>query len=202
MNEHSPRSTADIDGDAPLESVVDEAIARSNHEKVSLRAVMSAWGDRSYGPAFILLGFFAGTPLAVIPGAAAVVGLVIAALAVQMAFGKIHPWLPDIALRQSVSEKRLRQARRKSEPVLALIDNLITERFPWAASDIVRRIAAIIVALLGLAMTPFDAVPVAVAAPAWTVVLFGVAITARDGLVMMLAIAACVGVGYLAFRIF
>lgn len=201
MNE-SPVRPSEIDGNAPLESVVDEAIAQSEHKRVSLRAILAAWDDRSYGPVFILLGFFAGTPLAVVPAAAAVVGVLIAVLAIQMAFGKKHPWLPDIALRRSVSEKKLRSARKRAEPVLAFIDNLITERFPWAANEAMRRVAALIVVVLGLAMVPLDAVPVAVAAPAWTVVLFGVAITARDGLVMMLAIAACVGVGYLAFRIF
>ena len=50
-------------------------------------------------------------------------------------------------------------------------------------------------------MIPFDAVPFAVAAPAWTVVLFGVAITARDGLVMALALAACFGVAYLGMSV-
>jgi hypothetical protein len=189
-------------GDAPLEEIVDEAIAQSEDGKVTLRALLDAWGDRSYGPLFIMLGFIAGTPLAVIPGAAAVVGAVIALLAMQMTFGLTHPWLPKIALKQSVPEKNLRAVRRKLQKPLQFIDHLITERWSWASGEAMRRAAAIFVVLLGLVMIPFDAVPFLVAAPAWTVVLFGVAITARDGLVMVLALMGCMAIGFIGVRAF
>lgn len=198
----SSLSKAGGDPDRPLESIVDEAIDRSENGKVSLRALLKAWGDRSYGPLFILLGFFAGTPLAVIPGAAAIVGVLISVLAVQMLFGMAHPWLPGWALDRSVKQKNLIEARRKVERPLALLDHLITERWPWASGEVMRRIAALVVAVLGFVMVPFDAVPMAVAIPAWTVVVFGVAITARDGLAMIAAMAFAAGVAALAMRIF
>ena len=190
------------EGDAPLEEIVDDAIAQSENGKVTLRGLLDAWGDRSYGPLFIMLGFIAGTPLAVVPGAAAVVGAVIALLALQMAFGLNHPWLPGIALKQSVSEKNLRAMRRKLEKPLRFLDRLITERWSWAAGEAMRRAAAAMVAALGLVMIPFDAVPFLVAAPAWTVALFGVAIIARDGLVMVLALMGCLAIGLIGMRAF
>jgi len=198
----SRQSNSVADGDAPLESIVDDAIAQSENGRVSLRALLKAWDDRSYGPLFIVLGFVGGTPLAVIPGAAAVVGVVIAILALQMALGLNHPWLPDIALKQSISEEKLRDVRRKMDKPLRFLDHLITERWTWAAGEAMRRAAAIFVTALGILMIPFDAVPFAVAAPAWTIVLFGVAITARDGLVMSLALAGCLAVGFIAVRAF
>jgi len=198
----SRQSNSVADGDAPLESIVDDAIAQSENGRVSLRALLRAWDDRSYGPLFIVLGFVGGTPLAVIPGAAAVVGVVIAILALQMALGLNHPWLPDIALKQSISEEKLRDVRRKMDKPLRFLDHLITERWTWAAGEAMRRAAAIFVTALGILMIPFDAVPFAVAAPAWTIVLFGVAITARDGLVMSLALAGCLAVGFIAVRAF
>ncbi len=198
----SKRSHSVEDGDAPLESIIDDAIERSENGRVSMRALLIAWGDRSYGPLFILLGFVAGTPLAVVPGAAAVVGVVITVLALQMALGLKHPWLPGIVLKQSVSEEKLREVRKKMDKPLRFVDHLITERWTWAAGEAMRRAAAIFVAVLGIVMVPFDAVPFAVAAPAWTVVLFGVAITARDGLVMILALLGCLAVGFLGIRAF
>lgn len=189
-------------GDAPLEEIVDDALAQSQNGEVALSALLDAWGDRSYGPLFIMLGFIAGTPLAVVPGAAAVVGAVIALLALQMIFGLNHPWLPKIALKRSVPEKNLRALRRKLEKPLRFVDHLITERWNWASGEAMRRAAAIMVAALGLVMIPFDAVPFLVAAPAWTVVLFGVAITARDGLVMVLALTGCLAIGFIGVRAF
>lgn len=181
----------------PLEAVVDDAIAESDGHCVTVRSILEAWDDRSYGPLFILLGFFGGTPLAVIPGAAALVGVAIFLLAVQMAFGKAHPWLPDFLLNRSTSEKKLKKVRKDMASLLAFIDRLITQRWAWAVGGGMRRFSAVIVSVLGLAMIPFDAVPFIVAAPAWTVVLFGVALTARDGLVMVLALAATSAVIYL-----
>lgn len=199
----STTSTSSVnDGDAPLESIIDEAIESSEDGSVSLRALLKAWDDRSYGPLFIMLGFVGGTPLAVVPGAAAVVGVVITVLALQMALGLSHPWLPGIVLKQSVSEGKLREVRKKMDKPLRFVDHLITERWTWAAGEAMRRAAAIFVAALGVLMVPFDAVPFAVAAPAWTVVLFGVAITARDGLVMILALLGCLAVGFLGVRAF
>ncbi len=192
-----PDAGADDDV-GPLEEIVDYAIAHSEDGRVSLKALLKAWDDRSYGPLFIMLGFVGGTPLAVVPGAAAVVGVVIALLGLQMTLGLNHPWLPEAALKQSVSEEKLREIREKMDKPLRFIDHLITERWTWMAGEAMRRAAAIFVTILGVLMIPFDAVPFAVAAPAWSVVLFGVAIIARDGLVMTLALAACLGVGYLA----
>lgn len=190
----------DISPDAPLESIIDEALENSEDGSVTLGALLKAWDDRSYGPLFIILGFIAGTPLAVVPGAAAVVGLVISGLAIQMVLGRRHPWLPKYVLTRSIAEDDLRNMRKKAEPALIFIDRLITERLAWIVNEPMRRAAAIFVTVLGLLMIPFDAVPFAVAGPAWAVVLFGVAITARDGVVMLLALAACLGVAALAVK--
>lgn len=183
----------------PLEAIADEAMASAENGKVRLREILKGWGDRSYGPLFILLGIFAGTPLAVVPFAAAAVGLLIAGLAIQMAFGKSYPWLPAFTLDWSVDRQRLDQTRDKLSSVLKFFDFLITERLTFATGRTMRRVAAGIVAVLGLLMAPMDAVPFAVAAPAWAIVLFGVAITARDGLAMILAMLACGGVLGLGF---
>jgi hypothetical protein len=77
-----------------MEAVLDEAIELSDHGKTSLKDLLEAWGDRSYGPLFILLGFVSGTPLAIVPGAAGALAVVIAIVAAQMTCGRRHPWTP------------------------------------------------------------------------------------------------------------
>lgn len=199
------RMSAIANGDAlerPIETVIDEAIELSSGGKVRFGDLLEAWGDRSYGPIFIVLGFFAGTPLAVIPPMAGIAGVVIALLAIQMAFGKHHPWLPRFVLNRSVKERALVKARDKSEKTISFLDTLFSERLTWASGGAARRIAAFIVVALGLSMIPFEAIPFAGVAPAFGVVLFGVAITARDGLVMLISAAAAIGVAILAILIF
>lgn len=184
--------------DHPLEDILNAAIEHAEDGRITLGALLAAWGDRSYGPLFIALGFFAGTPLSIFPGMSAAAGIVIAVVALQMIFGLAHIWLPRIVLRQSVSLQGLISARDKSMKSLQRIDRLITKRWAWATGALMRRAAAVVVLLLSLLMAPFDAIPFIVAAPSWGVVLFGLAVTARDGLIMLVAMAAAAGVGVLA----
>jgi hypothetical protein len=186
----------------PIEAVIEEAIELADGGKVRFGDLLEAWGDRSYGPLFIVLGFFAGTPLAVIPPMAGIAGVVIALLAIQMAFGKHHPWLPRWVLKRTVKEKAIVKTRDKTEGFLASLDSLFSERLTWASGGIARRLAALIIVALGLSMIPFEAIPFAGVAPAIGVMLFGVAITARDGLVMIVSTAAAIGVVIFAASIF
>lgn len=192
------KAKRDFNKDHPLEDILNAAINHAQDGRVNLAALLDAWGDCSYGPLFIALGFFAGTPLSIFPGMSAATGVVIAIVALQMIFGLAHIWLPNAVLRQSIALKSLTEARDKSMRQLQIIDRLITKRWAWATTGPMRRAAAITVLLLSLIMILFDAVPFIVAAPSWGVVLFGLAITARDGLIMLVAMAASSGVGVLA----
>ncbi len=188
--------------DHPLQDILDAAIEQAEDGRITLGALLAAWGDRSYGPLFIALGFFAGTPLSIFPGMSAMTGVVIAVIALQMIFGMVHVWLPKAVLRQSVALKSLVEARDKSHRPLEIIDTIITKRWEWATGEAMRRAAAIVVFMLALVMIPFDAVPFVVAAPSWGVVLFGLAIAARDGLIMLVAMAAALGIGVFAAHVF
>jgi hypothetical protein len=100
-----------------------------------------------------------------------------------------------------VKKSALLKTRKKFERFLAFVDRLVSERMVWEAGCVPRRIAAVIVFLLGVWMIPFEFVPLAGAAPAFCVALFGVVITARDGVVMLLALAAFMGVAALGMAL-
>ena len=185
----------------PLEAIIDEAIEAADGDSISLRGLLAAWGDRSYGPLFVILGFIAGTPLAIVPGAAALVAVVIILLALQMVVGFRYPWMPEFLMAKTIAVEKVRHAQQQSLPYMKAIDRFITQRMTWAVNAVMRRIAAFLVLIISILMIPLDAVPFIVAAPAWTVVLFGLALTARDGLLLLVAVAASGGVGYLAWSV-
>ncbi|HAE25867.1 MAG TPA: hypothetical protein DCG58_01800, partial [Hyphomonas adhaerens] len=66
----------------------------------------------------------------------------------------------------------------------------ITERLTWATDKIATYGAALAVSLLSLLMIPLELVPFAVAAPGTAIVLFGLALVARDGALMLAGFAA------------
>lgn len=188
--------------EGPIEAAVDDAIDAAHDGRVTLQSLLDQWGDRSYGPLFIILGLFTATPLSIIPPTAAVMGVVVAALALQMLLGRRHPWLPRSIRNRSISERKLKAARKKLAPTLAFFDKFIRERLSFATGAVMRKVAAVIVLVLALAFVPFEFVPLAGVAPASAVVLFGVAITARDGLAMLLGVAGFAGVAALGVSLF
>ncbi len=187
--------------DTPLSDILAKAADASTDGdgRVSVQEVLVALGDRSYGSLFVVLGVASGTPIAIVPGASSLLGVVIFLVATQMTYGARHVWLPRIIRNLSVSEPSLRAVRDRIAPAVRRIDALIFERFNWAANAAMRRLAGALVGFLGLLMVPLDFVPFAVAAPAWASVVLGLAIAARDGLIMLVGVAAFAGSLWLAY---
>ncbi|MEO1013750.1 MAG: exopolysaccharide biosynthesis protein [Pseudomonadota bacterium] len=195
----------EVDGedasDTPLSDILDKAADASTDGdgRVSVKEVLVALGDRSYGSLFVVLGVASGTPIAIVPGASSLLGFVTFLVAAQMVYGARHVWLPQVILNLSVSEPSLRGVRDRIAPAVRRIDALIFQRFDWAANEAMRRIAGVLVGLLGLLMIPLDFVPFAVAAPAWAAVVLGLAIASRDGLIMLIGVAAFTGSLWLSY---
>ena len=103
--------------------------------------------------------------------------------------GRDHIWLPTILSKRSISRASLKKAREKTAPWLRWADGLVAERLTWAVDGSATVAAGIVVTLLSLAMIPLEIVPFAVAVPGSAIALVGLALTARDGIVMLTAMA-------------
>ena len=178
----------------PLESVLDTAIEDCNQEKVTIGALLDMFGDRSFGPVIILLGLLVSVPpLGGIPGLPILVGAIILLFSLQIVFGARHIWMPEIIQEQGIECSKLEDARSRVKPWLRRIDRMITERLTWATGRIATYGAALSVSMLSLLMIPLELVPFAVAAPGMAIVLFGLALVARDGALMLAGFAGTAG---------
>ena len=172
----------------PLESVLHKATEETDKEDVSIKDLMEIYGARSFGPVFILLGLLVVLPpLGAIPVLPAVVGIVILLFSVQMLFGRSHIWLPGVVKNLSIEREKLEKAEEKSEDGLRLADRMINARLEWATGGIAKYAAAIMVSVMALIMIPLELVPFAVAIPGMAITMVGVALLARDGLLMLIA---------------
>ncbi|WP_019960173.1 exopolysaccharide biosynthesis protein [Woodsholea maritima] len=185
----------------PLEEVLRTAIEDTPSDKVSLGDLLDLYDNRSFGPIFTLLGLLVVLPpLGAIPGLPAVCGVLIALFSLQMLIGRNHIWVPKKLERLSLSKDALKTAEDKSKSVLGTIDQMLTERLTWAISEPARKIAAALVTLLALIMIPLELVPFAVAGPGALIALFGIAILARDGALILAAfILTALGAGALGY---
>jgi hypothetical protein len=175
----------------PLENVLETAIEEGGEGKVSVGDLLDMFGHRSFGPIITLLGLLVVLPpIGGIPGLPAVVGVIILLFSIQILLGADHIWMPSLIRNQSLETSKLEDAEDKMEPWLKRIDRLITERLAWATGGAATYLAAIAVSLLALLMIPLELVPFAVAAPGVAIVLFGLALVAKDGALMLAGFAA------------
>lgn len=186
----------------PLESILGEAddIAEEN-QNVDLKTLIEAFDDRAFGPVLTLLGLLALSPFGAIPGIPAVLAVILILFAVQILLGRSSPWLPGFVSSVEVEEEKISRFRDKASGWLLRIDGFLQPRLEFATGGIARRLAAGVTIVLAIAMIPLEAVPFAVAIPALGVVLFGMGLTARDGLVMLFgfvaSLGAAIGIWYL-----
>ncbi len=176
--------------DAPLESVLSTVIEESDDEKLSIGEILDTYGHRSFGPIITLLGALVVLPpIGAIPGLPMVVGVIILLFSIQIVFGADHIWMPQFIQKQSIERDKVKKAEEKAAPVLKRIDSLITERLEWATGKTATYVAAVCVSLLALTLLPLELVPFAVGGPGVVIMLFGVALVARDGALMLAGFA-------------
>lgn len=174
----------------PLENVLETAIDDCEGEEISVGDLLDMFGDRSFGPIITLLGLLVVLPpLGGIPGLPMIVGCIILLFSLQIMFGAHRIWMPGFIEDRSIECSKLEEAEDRVKPWLKRIDRLITERLKWATGKTATYLAAIAVSLLSLTLIPLELVPFAVAIPGIVIVLFGLALVARDGALMLAGFA-------------
>ena len=178
-----------------LESVKDNA----SGEKVELGEVVEHLENRGFGPILLAPALVALLPTGAIPGIPSACGILIFLIAIQMAWGKKHPWLPKKLKSIGFSRDKLGQVIDKSAPVTKKVDRWFKPRILILSDGVVKRSVALLCALAGLMMIPLELVPFAVMLPAFAIVLAAVGLSTEDGIVITIASVIMVGSFYLMY---
>ena len=157
------------------------------NDKVSIGDIVDAFGTRSYGPVLLVPALIGVSPLGGIPAVPTILAASLLLIAVQLVFGKDHLWLPGILRNRSVDGEKLANGAEDMEGVAKRMDKIFHGRLEIFTGHTAARIAAGVVALLCLAIPPLELVPFAVALPMAVIAAFGIALTVRDGLLMLVA---------------
>lgn len=174
--------------DAPLQGVLAHVLSEMDGHDSNLRDIVASMGHRAFGPVMVLCGLFLMTPLGIIPGLPAAFGLINIAFAVQLLLRRPHPWVPNVLAKVKVPYGRVQTVHNKVSPWLAKIDNIISPRLPWATEGVMLAIAALIAILLSTAMVPLGLIPFGVLPAAAILGLMGLALIARDGVLMLISL--------------
>lgn len=184
-----------------LRTLLQSLCSETDGESVSVGDLLNAVGRRSYGPVLLLLGFIAIGPLTIIPGASVLMALVTLIFALQMVIGRPYPWIPKKALEFSFPRKHLIAGVAVVDKYVVQVDRFLKPRLTFLTRSPFVQIVALACVGAALVTLPLSFVPLGPFIPSLTILLFGLAITARDGFVLLLAGASLGGAIYLLMRV-
>ncbi len=174
---------------APLHDILDDIEGLAEDEgKVDVKSLLESFQARSFGPVLVLLGVLSMSPLGAVPGIPVVFAGMVILWSGQILIGRSHPWTPEFLHSIEISEDQVCKFRDKAEPVTEFVDNWVKPRLKWAVGDVSEHLIAALSIALALLMIPLELVPFAVAIPAGALVLLGLALMAKDGILTLISI--------------
>ena len=178
-----------------LDTVEDvEHEAEEEGEDLTFGDLLDRIEERGYGPLIMFLSAFVILPTGMIPGVPAVIGIALLLIGGQMLIGRDHPWFPKFIKNFNVDGDKLDRALDKAKPWAEKLSFLLKERFcALATGTVANRAAALVVVLSALIMIPLGFIPGLPLVFGVNLLLLGLGITGRDGLVTL--------AGYIAFAI-
>lgn len=151
---------------------------------VSMAAIMRALGQEAPGPLLLAVGLISISPATVVPGATWALAALTLLVALQIAMQRDRPWVPRRALRLKVSGDHLTGFIKAARPAATAVDRMVRPRWQFFAEQPWIMIIALMCAMAALITFPLGLVPFGPLVPGLAIVLFGLGLTARDGVLL------------------
>lgn len=170
-----------------------------DHRKVTLQHLVDKFRTRSKGPLLAVCGLLMMSPLAGVPGVPTLFATCSFLLAWKMLRGGGEVELPRRVGQLGLSQQKSKKVLTKVRPLVDRLEKWIHPRWrPLIEKYQGRKISALAVMVLALSVPPLEFLPLAALAPGLGIMLVGIAVTAHDGLLLLLSLFAtstCLGGG-------
>lgn len=166
---------------------------------VSIREILELIGRRAYGPLLLIVGLISISPATIIPGATWAFATLTLIIAIQLLFHRKTPWLPRSALDMKLSEQKLGAFVRASRPTAKFIDKIVRPRLQFLAQAPGIWIIALLIMAAALITYPLGLIPVLPLIPGVAIVLFGLGLTVRDGILLSLGAIVMAAASWLLY---
>lgn len=154
--------------------------------RLTVRSIMNTLGERGF--ALLIVGLGLPNCLPMPPPIPLLCGLLLVFVALQMVLGWPSPWLPAFILDKSVSRATMSQFVDRALPWVEKLERVAKPRFGLFESHVAFRLIGVVLMEFALSLVfaaPFiGQVPLGVA-----VVLVGLGLVERDGLLVMAGMA-------------
>jgi len=161
-------------------------------ETISVTAILSILGDRSFALLIVFLGLPNCIPMP--PPIPLVSALMLMSIAVQMGMNAPAPWLPRKVAGATLAHKDVARVAQRALPVVLFIERWSSERLQWFP----QRLSVLIMGalLFFLALCIIFAAPIIGQIPfGLAVCCIGLGLVERDGVIVIIGtLIACIGV--------
>ena len=171
-----------------------------NSDKTSLGKVIERFEDRGFGPLLLVPALVALLPTGAIPGVPTICGITLFFICIQVAIGQKSPWLPRTLKEKEVDSDKLESAIDKAKPYVRKTEKLLKPRLTFLSDTPAKNVVAAYCAIAALCMIPLEALPFAVALPAFALCITALGMTNRDGVFLTIGMTLQLGTGYLVLK--
>ena len=183
--------------EADLRTLIGKIRCDTDGATVSLRDLKDALGNRAFGPLFVMVALIAILPTGAIPGVSIITGSVMLLLSAQLLLGATTIWLPKSLEERAIPRDKLLSSVDKAEPFAARVDRWIRPRLTKLVRPPFVQLMAVAGILISVSMFPLALVPFGAFPAGLSMLLIGLALAVRDGVLAILGIA--IGAGALIF---
>lgn len=173
-----------------LQGLLRQIQNHDHDDPVTLEAILDSVGRRSFGPMILVPGLIVVAPIiGDIPGVPTLFALVVFLTSIQLLFGAEHFWLPKWLLNRSMPRARLMKALDWMYKPARFVDRFLHPRLTWLVDNGASRYLVASMSLLVSIMLPvMEFIPFSATIGGAALVCFGLALVARDGLLVLFSI--------------
>lgn len=165
---------------------LEDAESQNGDSKVSVGDILESLKHKGFGAFFIAPAIITILPTGAIPGVPAVCGILLLLIAVQIVFGREHPWIPRKIKNIKFSRKKYKNAIAKAKPYIEKIDKYIHPRLELLTKGVMKQISAVVSIALSIAIITVGFIPMAPALFGSAILWIGIGFSARDGALILL----------------
>jgi hypothetical protein len=171
-----------------LKQVLDRLENITKRGQITLGDIVNHFGKRTVGALLLLAGLITLAPvIGDIPGVPTIMGIFVFLTAIQLLIAKENIWLPNFILRRSVSQSKMVTAIKWMRPAARFMDRFLHPRHPRFVQGPAIYAIAIMCMLIALVMPIMELVPFSANLAGAALTAFGLALTAHDGLLALIA---------------
>ena len=185
-----------------LVGLIDRIKDNTDGDEVSIGALVEAVGRRAFGPLFIITSLIAILPTGAIPGMSVLTGTIMLLLSVQLLLGSQRIWLPDFVSKRAMPRDRLISSLDRIRPRAETIGRYVGPRMSFFLHPPFFQMVAVAGIIVSLSMYPLAVVPFGAFPAGLSLLVIGLGLTVRDGLLIASGIvigAIGLAIAYVAF---